>query len=563
MPTTDSVPVRRSGPDTDSAAGRQSRWRGPGWGRVSLAACSALSVIALVAACDTASSGTGNPPTEPSGASALVNPNAVDAMPLPDGAVDKAVGQLDGLAESLMSSTGLPGLAVAVVSGGETKYAKGFGVKDLTTGQKVDPNTVFQLASVSKSVGSTVVGAAVTDKTVAWDMPIVEGLPWFALAEPYVTRTVTVGDMYSHRSGLPDHAGDKLEDMGYSQTEILQRLRFMPLDPFRISYAYTNFGVTTGGEAVAAKAGKDWPTLSQDLIYGPLGMTSTSSRYADFEKRADRAVGHIKIDGKWAKTDIPRDPDAQSPAGGVSSTVNDMAVWLKMVLAQGKHNGAEIVAPDALLPAVSPQIVSNPPASPDDRAGFYGHGFNVGVTTDARTQFSHAGAFASGAGTSFSILPSADTAIVVLSNAAPIGAVDALAAEFMDLVQFGEIRSDWRALYAKAYAPLSVPSGDLVGKQAPANPAPAQPLPTFVGTYANAVYGPAEVVERDGKLFLEMGPGGVRKHELAHWDRNIFTFTLHDENAELGSISQVTFDGPKMTIEYYDDEESDGVFLRS
>ncbi len=562
MPTFDSAPVRRHGRVRGRFSGSFPRRHAPRWGRVPLAVCSALSVVALVAACDSGSSGTGSPPTEPSGSSALVNPNAVVARPLPADAVDKAVGQLDGLVESLMSSTGLPGLAVAVVSGGETKYAKGFGVKDVTTGQKVDPDTVFQLASVSKSVGSTVVGAAVTDKTVAWDMPIVDGLPWFALSDPYVTRTVTVGDMYSHRSGLPDHAGDKLEDVGYSRTEVLQRLRFMPLDPFRISYAYTNFGVTTGGEAVAAKAGKDWPTLSQDLIYGPLGMTSTSSRYADFEKRTDRAVGHIKIDGKWAKTTIPRDPDAQTPAGGVSSTVNDMATWLKMVLAQGKHDGAEIVAPDALLPAVSPQVVSSPPANPDTRAGFYGYGFNVGVTADARTQFSHAGAFASGAGTVFAMLPSADTAIVVLSNAAPIGAVDALAAEFMDLVQFGEIRSDWRELYAKVYAPLSVPNGELVGKQRPANTTPSQPMPTFVGTYANAVYGPAEVVERDGKLFLEMGPGGVRKHELAHWDRNTFTFTLHDENAEIGTISQVTFDGPKMTVEYYDDEESDGVFLR-
>ncbi|QMT02189.1 serine hydrolase [Gordonia jinghuaiqii] len=553
MAPAESAPARRAGHPAPSA---------PRWGRLSLAACSALSVIALVAACDSGSSGTGAAPSEPSGSSAMVNPNDVAAQPLPADAVDKAVGQLDGLVASLMESTKIPGIAVAVVSGGETKYAKGFGVKDVTTGAKVDPNTVFQLASVSKSVGSTVVGAAVTDKTVTWDMPIVESLPWFALAEPYVTRTVTVGDMYSHRSGLPDHAGDKLEDMGYSRNEILQRLRFMPLDPFRISYAYTNYGVTAGGEAVAVKAGKEWATLSQDLIYGPLGMNSTSSRFVDFAKRPDRAVGHVKVDGDWVKSPIPREPDAQSPAGGVSSSVNDMAIWLKMVLAQGKHDGQEIVAPDALLPAVSPQIVSNPPQSPGARPGSYGFGFNVGVTEDARTQFSHAGAFASGAGTVFSVLPSADTAIVVLSNAAPVGAVDALAGEFMDLVQFGEIRSDWRALYGNAYAAMSEPSGDLVGKQPSADAAPAQPLPSYVGTYANTVYGPAEVVERDGALVLEMGPGGVRKHQLTHWDGNTFTFTLHDENAEPGTISQVRFDGPRMTVEYYDDEESDGVFLR-
>lgn len=549
MAPDESVPARH----TDQRVRRR-----PRWGRLPVATCTALTVMALVAACDSGSSGTGSPPSS----SALVNPNDVAAEPLPAGAVDKAVGQLDDLVGSIMESTKIPGIAVAVVSGGETKYAKGFGVRDIDTGDAVDANTVFQLASVSKSVGSTVVGAAVTDKTVTWEMPIVESLPWFALAEPYVTRTVTVGDMYSHRSGLPDHAGDKLEDMGYSRDEILQRMRFMPLDPFRISYAYTNFGVTAGAEAVAVKAGKDWPTLSQDLVYGPLGMSSTSSRYIDFEKRPDRAVGHVKADGKWVQTPIPRDPDAQSPAGGVSSSVNDMAIWLKMVLAQGKHNGQEVVAADALLPAVSSQVISNPPKTPDSRAGTYGYGFNVGVTEDARTQFNHAGAFSSGAGTVFSILPSADTAIVVLSNAAPVGAVDAIAAEFMDLVQFGEVRNDWRDLYAKAYEPLSVPNGVLVGKPRPTDPAPAQPLPSYVGTYANPVYGPAEVVERDGKLILEMGPGGVRKHELAHWDGNDFTFTLLNENAEAGTISQVTFDGPRMKIEYYDDEESNGEFVR-
>ncbi|MEO9326581.1 serine hydrolase [Gordonia aurantiaca] len=525
-----------------------------------MVACAALTSIVLVAACETGSSDV--TPTDPSGSSAMVNPNALDANPLPPDAVDKAVGDLDGLVSSLMDETGIPGLAVAVVSGGETKYAKGFGVKDVTTGEKVDTDTVFQVASVSKPVGATVVAAAVGKKIASWDMPIVGGLPWFAFAEPYVTQNVTVGDMYAHRSGLPDHAGDKLEDMGYSRTEVLRRMRFMPLDPFRISYAYTNFGVTTGAEAVAAKAGRDWATLSQDLIYGPLGMTSTSSRYEDFVTRADRAVGHIEVDGKWTKTDIPREPDAQAPAGGVSSNVEDLASWLKMVLAQGEYNGTEIVSPDALLPALSPQVVSGPPANPDTRAGFYGFGFNVGVTADARTQFSHAGAFSSGAGTMISILPSADTAIVVLTNAAPVGAADALAMEFMDLVQFGEIRSAWRELYAQAYEVMSQPDGDLVGKQSPADPTPSQPLPTFVGTYVNSVYGPATIVERDGKLLLEMGPAGMRTHELSHWDGNTFTFPLHNENAEIGTISKVTFDGPRMTIEYYDDEVSDGVFVR-
>ena len=74
-----------------------------------------------------------------------------------------------------------------------------------------------------------------------------ELLPWFALADPAVTAMLTVGDLYAHRSGLPDHAGDDLEDLGYDRRQVLERLRFAPLHSFRDEYAYTNFGVTAGG----------------------------------------------------------------------------------------------------------------------------------------------------------------------------------------------------------------------------------------------------------------------------------------------------------------------------
>ncbi len=98
---------------------------------------------------------------------------------------------------------------------------QGFGVKDASKGDgpgnKVDADTVFQLASVSKSVGATVVAHEVTDNVVGWDMPVGVKLPWFALSDPYVTSHVTVADLYSHRSGLPDHAGDGLEDLGYDR----------------------------------------------------------------------------------------------------------------------------------------------------------------------------------------------------------------------------------------------------------------------------------------------------------------------------------------------------------
>ena len=521
-------------------------------------------LLAAIAGCDVPSSD--KPATTqapPPTLNADVPPPLVPAMPLPANAVDNAVGQLDRIADELMKSSGIPGMAVAVVHGGKTLYAKGFGVKDATkadTGDnKVDPDTVFQLASLSKPLGATVVAHQVGEHAIGWDTPVVSKLPWFALSDPAVTQMVTVGDLYSHRSGLPDHAGDQLEDLGYDRQSILGKLRQLPLDPFRISYAYTNFGLTAAAEAVAVGAGKSWEDLSDQVLYKPLGMASTSSRFADYEARPDKALGHIHVDGKYQPL-YKRNADQEAPAGGVSSSVNDMTHWLTMVLANGTYDGTTIADPQALLPAMSPQIVSSPASEPAMRSGFYGYGFNVGTTSAARMSMSHSGAFELGAGTNFVIIPSADVAIVALTNATPSGIPETLTAEFSDLVQFGEVREDWRKLYGDAFAAMDKPEGSLVGHAPPANPAPPAPLQSYAGVYNNDYWGQAKVTEQDGKLALSLGPNAAI-WPLTHWDGNTFTFSFVTENSPPGSISKATFDGNKLTLEYYDSDHM-GTFQR-
>lgn len=516
----------------------------------------AVLLVALTSACGAKPVEPAPPPTAQSQAEAP--PPLVPAMPLPENAVADAVAKLDGIATNLMKKSGIPGMAVAVVHGGKSVYAKGFGVKDMRSGDKINPDTVFQLASLSKSLSATVVAQQVGSNAIGWDTPIVSKLPWFALSDPAVTRMVTVGDMFSHRSGLPDHAGDMLEDLGYDRRAVLERLRQLPLDPFRISYAYTNFGLTAGAEAVAANSGKSWEDLADEVLFRPLGMASTSFRFADYQARSDRAVGHIHVDGKYEPL-YTRDADPEAPAGGASSSVNDMAGWLTMMLANGGHDGKQIVDSKALLPAVTPQIVSSPATEPAMRSGFYGYGFNVGATSAARMELSHSGAFELGAGTNFVILPSADVAIVALTNATPSGVAEALTAEFADLVQFGEVREDWYKLYHDIFNQMEEPTGSLVGKKPPANPAPAAPLASYVGTYHNDYWGPAQVSERDGRLQLSIG--AKLDVPLDHWDGNVFTYAWVSENSPPGTISKATFDGDKLTLEYYDTAKN-GTFTK-
>lgn len=313
--------------------------------------------------------------------------------------VQRGVAALDGIVRDDLAATMVPGVAVGVVYQGKVLYAKGFGVRQVGQPATVDADTVFQLASVSKAISSTVIAAAVQGGKVAWTDPVRKYLPDFALADPWVTEHVTIADVLAHRSGLPDHAGDLLEDLGFDQAAILAKLRLEPLAPFRAHYAYTNYGLTAGGVAAAAASGKAWPDLAQEAVFGPLGMASTSFRYADFEQRPDRATLHVKSNGSW-QANGNFDVESQAPAGGASSSVNDLAKWMTMLLAQ-----------DGLLSAASrqtiwqPQVVRQPAESLGGRTGFYGLGWNVDYDSAGRPTVQHSGAFSHGAATNVLLLP--------------------------------------------------------------------------------------------------------------------------------------------------------------
>ncbi|WP_170335991.1 serine hydrolase [Ruegeria arenilitoris] len=468
------------------------------------------------------------------------SPSQMAGVAVPPGQIATAIAALDDIVAEIMARSGIPGVSVAVVHKGETVLTNGYGLRRVGSSDTINPDTVFQIASVSKSVGATVVAQQVGQGVVSWDSPMHELLPWFRLSDPARSELLTIGDLYSHRSGLPDHAGDDLEDLGFDRTTILEHLRLLPLAPFRTSYAYTNFGLTAAAEAVAEKAGMDWATLSEQAIYQPLGMTRTSSRFADYMAVTDRAVPHTPSDGVFLPQ-FQRMPDAQSPAGGVSSSANDMARWMQLILANGRYGDDQIIPPEALLPAISPQTVSSPPTSPDSRAGFYGFGFNVSTEPSGRVKLSHSGAFVMGTGTCFSLIPSLDLGIVVLSNASPVGAVESIAAEFTDLAQFGKQTRDWYAGYSQLFKPFFDPLGHTVGAFPPVDAAVPLNFETAVGKYSHPYFGTVEIQATGEQLVLLVGPHS-QDYLLQPWDGATMVFDFVTENAPPGSRSMLTFE---------------------
>ena len=445
------------------------------------------------------------------------------AEPVSRDRVLAALPRLDAMAQQLVANGAVPGLAIAVVHQDQVVFLKGFGLREMGKPETVDADTVFQIASLSKPVSSTVVAALVSAGIVGWDAKIADLDPAFRLHDAYPSAEVTVRDLFAHRSGLPGSAGNDLEDIGFDRETVMHRLRLVPpSSSFRAGYSYSNAGLTEGALAAAMPTGKSWEDVAEMRLYRPLGMTSTSSRHSDFLARGNRSALHVDVGQGW-QAKIQRDADVQAPAGGVSSSARDLAQWMRLELSGGMLEGERLISADALAATHEPLMPRghNPVSG---ATSFYGLGWNVEFGRHGLS-WGHAGAFSVGVRTLVQLYPDASLGIIVLANAFPTGVPEGLADSYFDWVFDGQLSQDWLANWDGAYAGLFGPANE-AAKAAfatpPEPPTAALPLEAYAGRYHNAYAGDAVITAEGGALVLALGPEGVRTYPLTHFDRDGF-----------------------------------------
>ena len=165
------------------------------------------------------------------------------------------------------------------------------------------------------------------------------------------------------------------------------------------------------------------------MLFDPLGMDSSSYRHADYEARENKALIHTRVgpaeDKRWAARYV-RNADAEAPAGGLSSSVNDMVQFMRLVLGNGTVDGTELIDGDALQVTHVPHRDATEPTTPGVRTEFYGLGWNVTNDDQGRVQLDHSGAFLLGAGTTITLIEGEQLGIVTLTNGQPHGIPEAI-----------------------------------------------------------------------------------------------------------------------------------------
>jgi CubicO group peptidase (beta-lactamase class C family) len=430
--------------------------------------------------------------------------------------------QLDAFVERALVAYKVPGAAVAVVRDGKVTLLRGYGVRTADKPDKVDGDTIFQLASVTKTLTGLTVGVLVDDKRLGWDDAVTAHVPDFVAFDPYLTRYLTVRDLLAQRTGFPAFTGDILDPMGYTRPQILARLRYLkPRYSIREVAQYSNLGFFLAGEVAGRAGGAPWQTLVQDRLLTPLAMSRSGALSNNLDRDVNVSANHVLAAGKAIVVPAARG-DALGAAGSASSSAADIAKLMQMLLARGRSGGKVVLRQETVDEIFKRSMVADvsftelPPI--DDNTGFY---YGLGVDSyDYRGEriIEKAGALA-GVRTVMTLAPARKTGIVVLANLNLTAFPEAVRAFFLDALMgvvpdahqkaIAEANAGLASMFAQMNAASSTP-GAFIGT-----------LDSLLGTYENDLYGQCSVVLAGAELAMECGPARYRG-ALRHYAHGMF-----------------------------------------
>ena len=328
--------------------------------------------------------------------------------------------KIDAFITAAQKAARVPGAAVAIIQGGKVVFEKGYGVRSLgPNAEKVTPNTLFMIGSISKQFTTLMMGKLVDDGKFTWDTPVSEVLPTFALGDPETTKRLTMRYTVCACTGLPRH--DVQFFFGYSKATPEGRLSEMgalkPTTAFGEVFQYSNEMVSAGGFIAAhaaspkEKLGSAYDAEMQSLVFDPLGMKSTTldTRVA---AKGDHASPHaFNAKGEYVPMDLAVEAWIPSvrPAGGVWSDLKDMERDVLMELAGGKTPEGKVVISEAnLLRRRKPEIAI-------DEKSSYGLGWIVEKTHGIDMVWHNGGTL--GFTTQTMFLPHEGVGAIILTNA--------------------------------------------------------------------------------------------------------------------------------------------------
>lgn len=318
--------------------------------------------------------------------------------------------------EALLEANDIPGAALTIVTKDEVIRTYTWGLRDVELQDVVNDDTVFRIASMSKTFAGTAIGMLVEESLLDLDRTVESFFPGMRLGNGYSHNKITVRHVASQSTGLMPHAYSNLLDDGLRFENIKMRVHQIPaVCKPGVCYGYQNVVFSLLQDVVEMTSTTPYPNFLRANIFEPLGMRDSSVGLEAFLDGDNVSRPHRLVRGKWRTTSTNSAYYSVAAAAGVNATINDMGVWVRA------HLGAfPQVLSRAMLAEIHGPVVESPTRNYFNRwegmeSAHYGTGWRVFDMFGTRVV--HHGGGVRGYRSEMALIPEEDIGMVLMINA--------------------------------------------------------------------------------------------------------------------------------------------------
>ena len=476
---------------------------------------------------------------------------AQSPSPLPDrDAVARGIAEIFG-------SGAAPGMSVVVVVDTAIYYIGGFGDADVATGRKVTPETIFYIASSTKSF--TALATALLDRegVVALDAPVSRYLPSLALHAPLSPDRITLRQLLTHTHGVANDGPVVFRTAfsGEHDPAMLEKLVAMHAPDERGgAFRYGNIGYNIASLAIDRATGGNWKDVLRDRVLEPLGMRQTTA----YVSRADArllAQPYAPADSGFDRVPYAKVDGNMHAAGGLVSSATDMARWLEVNLHDGMLDGRRIFPADLMREVHRLQVSHADSSGRWPRHG-YALGWQVG-TYGGDTLLHHFGGFP-GFDAHVSFMPGRRVGVAVLVNGGFGGGLMDQVSQYVYDVLAGRVAPADGATARRAELEDRIEGARarIAQNRAERRARPQQlphPLEAYTGAYESTAFGRMVWTVENGRLAARIGAlhsvaetfdaaANALRVELVPGSGSTVRFTFEGDSAVRAVWNDVAFD---------------------
>ncbi|UED68002.1 MULTISPECIES: serine hydrolase [Brevibacillus] len=440
--------------------------------------------------------------------------------------MDEQMKMFEEYARLLLEEAQAPGAAIGVARGGKLLYQKTFGYRNREEQLPLSLDTVFGIASITKSFTCVAIMQLQEAGKLSVHDPVIRYLPEFRTGDDELTKRITIHHFMTHTPGMAPmpyldgamkrsmeqdpaiigtEAEEELKTVPYLDTyeEVLQAIAGFegkPLSEPGEAFSYNNDAYGLLGAIIERTSGQTYEQYVKQHILQPLGMQRTVFAVEELADKDDVTVLYTnkKVDGNNEVIAAPywHDAPAMRAAGFLKSTVNDLLRYLQIFRPDAENNRANILSSDSIRQMLAPHARCDGHRS-------YGYGLMVSPAFPEGLMLEHGGSLKGISSHIFSV-PSMELTGVVLANLDGVSVRELVVALLNTLAQ----RLPAAPLYT--YAPYELAS---------------EQLSEYIGSYRSAEWLNTVIEEREGKLQLLVD--GLA-YPLTPVDKDSFVFKRRD-----------------------------------